>query len=64
MKSLFFLLVILSTSLQWYIVKGQTSVVPRDEMIRILIFSGRNNHEWQKTTPLLGRIFKDSKLFN
>jgi len=33
------------------------------ELIKILILSGRNNHEWQKTTPALVRMFKDSKLF-
>jgi type 1 glutamine amidotransferase len=34
-----------------------------DELIRVLILSGKNNHNWQKTTPLLIRIFKDSQLF-
>ncbi len=34
------------------------------EKIKILILSGRNNHEWQKTTPLLEKIYKDTRLFN
>jgi len=40
------------------------SSTPKDGPVKILIFSGKNNHEWQKTTPVLVRIFKDSKLFN
>lgn len=35
----------------------------KEDPIKVLIFSGRNNHEWQKTTPLLTRIFKDARLF-
>ena len=34
------------------------------ERINILIISGKNNHEWQKTTPLLVKIHKDAGLFN
>lgn len=34
-----------------------------DDLIKVLILSGNNNHEWQKTTPLLLRIYKDSRLF-
>jgi len=30
----------------------------------ILIISGRNNHEWSRTTPLLVRIYNEAKLFN
>lgn len=33
------------------------------DLIKVLILSGRNNHEWQKTTPLLARIYKDTHLF-
>jgi len=33
------------------------------ERINILILSGKNNHEWQKTTPLLVKIYKDAGLF-
>jgi type 1 glutamine amidotransferase len=32
--------------------------------INVLILSGRNNHEWQKTTPLLARIYKEARLFS
>ena len=35
----------------------------KEDLIKILILSGRNNHEWQKTTPALIKIFKDSRLF-
>ncbi len=31
--------------------------------IKVLILSGRNNHEWKKTTPILNRIFTDTKNF-
>ncbi|HBE42588.1 MAG TPA: hypothetical protein DDW27_15570 [Bacteroidales bacterium] len=34
------------------------------ERINILILSGKNNHEWQKTTPLLVKIFKDAGVFD
>ena len=42
-----------------------TGCVNRKEksLINVLILSGRNNHEWQKTTPLLVKMYKDSKLF-
>lgn len=35
----------------------------KEDLIRILILSGKNNHEWQKTTPVLVKMYKDSKLF-
>jgi type 1 glutamine amidotransferase len=35
----------------------------KEGLIKILILSGKNNHEWQKTTPLLLKIYKDSHLF-
>lgn len=37
---------------------------PDGERINILILSGKNNHEWQKTTPLLVKIYKNAGLFN
>ena len=40
--------------------KKNTNTDPVD----ILIISGRNNHEWSKTTPLLVRIYNEAKLFN
>jgi type 1 glutamine amidotransferase len=42
---------------------ARSYVSARDELIKVLILSGRNNHDWQKTTPLLTRIFKDSQFF-
>jgi len=33
------------------------------DLTNVLILSGKNNHEWQKTTPLLARIYKESGLF-
>jgi type 1 glutamine amidotransferase len=35
----------------------------KDGLVKVLILSGKNNHEWQKTTPLLAKIYKDSRLF-
>jgi len=35
----------------------------KDGLIKVLILSGKNNHEWQKTTPLLIKIYNDSRLF-
>jgi len=34
-----------------------------DGVIRVLILSGSNNHEWKQTTPQLERIFSQSGLF-
>ncbi len=31
--------------------------------LRVLIFSGKNNHKWQETTPVLQKILVDSKRF-
>lgn len=31
--------------------------------VSILILSGKNNHEWEKTTPLLQRIYNETRLF-
>lgn len=43
----------------------ENSAVPgKNGLIKVLILSGKNNHEWQKTSPLLVRIFKDTKLFD
>ena len=36
----------------------------KEDLVKVLILSGKNNHEWQKTTPLLERIFKESGLFS
>ena len=39
-------------------------VNPKKEgLIKVLILSGKNNHEWQKTTPVLVKMYKDSRLF-
>ena len=43
---------------------ANSAIIPADDLIRVLIMSGKNNHEWQKTTPLFARILKDTKLFS
>jgi len=35
----------------------------KEGLIRVLILSGKNNHEWQKTTPILVKMYKDSGHF-
>jgi type 1 glutamine amidotransferase len=35
-----------------------------NEPVKVLILSGKNNHEWQKTTPVLIRIFQDPDIFS
>jgi type 1 glutamine amidotransferase len=34
------------------------------QKIRILILSGKNNHEWEKTTPQLVRVYEESEKFH
>lgn len=41
-----------------------TVKVSAQESIPLLILSGQNNHDWQKTTPALQEIFQGSGLFN
>ncbi len=63
MKFLLLLLIVGFITIPLFALKSRISPPPKCELIKILIFSGKNNHDWQKTTPLLTRIFKDSKLF-
>ena len=35
----------------------------RDKQLNVLILSGRNNHDWEKTTPVLKTTFEESGLF-
>jgi type 1 glutamine amidotransferase len=39
------------------------AIPKQDKLIKVLILSGKNNHEWQKTTPLLVETFKEAKCF-
>lgn len=43
---------------------GSCSQSSKSGPIKVLILSGRNNHEWQKTTPLLERIYNQTGLFS
>jgi type 1 glutamine amidotransferase len=40
------------------------SVVWAQTPIRVLILSGRNNHDWKATTPVLKQIYQDSGRFS
>lgn len=42
---------------------SSTNLLAR-EKINLLLLSGKNNHEWQKTTPKLQEIFNQSNLFS
>jgi type 1 glutamine amidotransferase len=35
----------------------------KEDLIDVLVLSGKNNHEWQKTTPILAKVFKDARIF-
>lgn len=41
-----------------------SSVQHKEKLIKVLILSGANNHDWKKTTPLLMRIFDEANLFS
>jgi uncharacterized protein len=45
------------------LIHGSCSRSSESGSIKVLILSGRNNHEWQKTTPLLARICDQTRLF-
>ncbi len=47
-----------------FAVTNKKSASPNADLIKVLVFSGKNNHEWQKTTPMLIRIFNESKRFS
>lgn len=34
-----------------------------DDLIKVLILSGSNNHEWRETTPFIEKLFSESGLF-
>ena len=63
MKRILIFILIFFLALPMFASMRRLTPSSNEDLIKVLIFSGRNNHEWQKTTPLLLRIFKDSKLF-
>lgn len=36
---------------------------PRRKPVRVLLITGQNNHDWQRTTPLIERILNDADRF-
>ncbi len=46
----------------WVLLSGQIAV-GAEHKIRVLIFSGANNHNWNETTPELERILKRYPIF-
>lgn len=62
-NKIFSIILIGMTSLSLFMITGSCHGPSRHELVKVLIISGRNNHEWTKTTPVLMRMFKDSELF-
>jgi type 1 glutamine amidotransferase len=48
--------------LVWVLVCGQIALA--GQKVRVLIYSGANNHKWKETTPQIEQILKGSKVFN
>jgi type 1 glutamine amidotransferase len=38
--------------------------IQKHEPIKVLILSGKNTHEWSKTTPILIRMYNEARLFS
>lgn len=64
MYKIFIIVLISFFGLSVFAAPDYSSAPGKDGLIKVLILSGKNNHEWQKTTPLLVRIFKEAKLFD
>ena len=45
------------------VLAGSAYTRAADQPIRVLIFSGQNNHDWKTTTPKLKAILADSERF-
>ena len=58
---LLFLITLIGSSV--FAIGEISSAKENNALIKVLVFSGKNNHEWQKTTPMLIRIFNQAKLF-
>ena len=41
----------------------ERSVVQKEKKIKVLILTGRNNHAWKKTTPLLKKMYEECGRF-
>ena len=57
MKRILFLLYIGLIAFPGFSSTLRSSVIPKDKLISVIILSGKNNHEWQKTTPCFGSYF-------
>ncbi len=63
MNRIILLLLMIASGYQGFAIWDNSSDKGNSALIKVLIFSGKNNHEWQKTTPMLVRIFNQAKLF-
>ena len=61
MKKLSLHIVLLFLSFSFF--NACTTTQKSNEQIKILILSGRNNHAWEQTTPVLQRTFEESGCF-
>ncbi len=41
----------------------QARVLSADHQLRVLLLTGKNNHDWQQTTPVLTRVLEESGRF-
>ncbi|MCG8308764.1 MAG: PmoA family protein [Cytophagales bacterium] len=53
----------LSVSLMFFQCVTKQKTDQTSQKLNLLILSGRNNHEWEKTTPLLVKMYKESGRF-
>jgi type 1 glutamine amidotransferase len=58
------LLLISFLALSVFAAQDKSSTLEKNGLIKVLILSGKNNHQWQKTTPVLVRILNDAKRFS
>jgi type 1 glutamine amidotransferase len=56
-------LVLLLLTSQWTLADNRAAFFQPDTL-RVLVFSGRNNHEWRITTPFLKQVLLESKRFD
>ncbi len=49
--------------LLWSLLLPPACVLADDHQLRVLLLTGKNNHEWQQTTPVLTRVLEESGRF-
>lgn len=54
---------VLAAMVACFLIGGTGLVTAADKPVRVLLFSGQNNHDWRTTTPKLKAILTDSGRF-